>query len=55
MKQNNRSNHKGMTATQQNSGSQYHEEHAGNVTGYGEMDPVAEGGSNMSDQPNSTS
>lgn len=25
------------------SGTQYHEEHAGNVTGYGEIDPIAKG------------
>lgn len=36
------------------SGSQYHEEHAGNVTGYGEIDPNAEGLRNKQDNPASS-
>ncbi|WP_187373191.1 hypothetical protein [Bacillus rubiinfantis] len=27
----------------QSSGSKYHEEHAGRVTGYGEIDPIVDG------------
>ncbi|MCM3567767.1 hypothetical protein [Neobacillus mesonae] len=34
---------------QQGSGSKYHEEHAGKVTGYGEMDPIAENINNRAD------
>lgn len=38
-----------QSMNQQGSGSRYHEKHAGNVTGYGELDPNAEKATNMDD------
>ncbi|WP_157273130.1 hypothetical protein [Neobacillus bataviensis] len=45
----NREKQKGQSGT----GSKYHEEHAGKVTGYGQPDPNAEGLTNMTDKPSS--
>ncbi|WP_157081379.1 hypothetical protein [Neobacillus soli] len=39
--QNNNERQLDQSATQPGSGSKYHEKHAGNVTGYGEMDENA--------------
>ncbi|WP_159433138.1 hypothetical protein [Bacillus massilinigeriensis] len=36
-------NQRANTGSNQNSGSEYHMEHAGQVPGYGEMDPNAKG------------
>lgn len=49
----NRNTQKGQFGNQPGSGSKYHEEHAGKVTGYGQPDQSAEGLTNRSD--NSTS
>ncbi|MFJ5716891.1 hypothetical protein [Neobacillus sp. NPDC093127] len=47
----NRDNQKGQFGNQPGSGSKYHEEHAGKVTGYGQPDPSVEGLTNSSDKP----
>lgn len=39
----------GQSMNQQGSGSRYHEEHAGKVTGYGQPDPIAEEAINKND------
>ncbi|WML39769.1 hypothetical protein RCG19_21780 [Neobacillus sp. OS1-2] len=44
---------RGSSGNQPGSGSKYHEEHAGKVTGYGQPDPNAEGLTNLSDKPSS--
>ncbi|MFK9093631.1 hypothetical protein [Bacillus salipaludis] len=49
----NSENQRDPSANQPGSGSKYHEEHAGKVTGYGQPDPNAEGLTNMSDKPSS--
>ncbi|WP_161487169.1 hypothetical protein [Neobacillus mesonae] len=55
MKEKNNNNSKAKAVYQSGSGSEYHEEHAGNVTGYGEIDPNAEGLTNMKDKNSSSS
>ncbi|WP_190284900.1 hypothetical protein [Bacillus sp. S3] len=47
--QTNREMQKGQSAHQSGSGSRYHEEHAGKVTGYGQPDVTAEELTNKSE------